>query len=365
MLNNYLVFSVAFLAAAVNAWPIYRLLIALKSRQNVSSYAPEAHQLKQGTPTMGGLIIAIGFLTGAFAYGLVFTSGRSLAISLLFIGFAIIGFVDDFVVPRMIAGKRGLGWKQKISMQLVVALGCAWWLIGDFSGATFATVFLILFFSNAYNFADGLDALAGSLLLVLGGGLAAISNIRHADHLTPFFWALLGSVLPFLYLNKPKAKLFMGDVGSLPVGAVLGIAVSVLLFPNDFDFLYAAIPSMGVSGSNLSTYMRPIPEWQVCAGLLVISGMMFVELIPVPLQILSVKVRKKKLFSFTPIHHAYERRGWPELKVVLVFVAWQCAMSVIAVALISDAPVQDAVFRDIHEKENPNLKWHTVKPGGH
>src|SRR5437016_13518222 len=96
-------FWIAFGSSAVLAWPVYRMLLALKSRQTVSQYAPEGHQAKQGTPTMGGLMMLPGFLAA-----MIFTPlGPMVAASVLFLGFAAIGFADDFIVPRM-TGKRGL-----------------------------------------------------------------------------------------------------------------------------------------------------------------------------------------------------------------------------------------------------------------
>jgi len=342
--------------------PIYRVLIAMKSRQTVSQYAPEAHQKKQGTPTMGGLIVAIGFLIGSLGFVLASSSStqgtnslRSLGIIGLFVGFTVIGFIDDFVVPRL-SKKRGLEWKEKIVMQFAVAGGCAWIMCGEFSATMLAVVFFILFFSNAYNFSDGLDALAALLLIGLGGGLLFIAHARDAVNLEPILAALLGASLPFLYLNKPKAKIFMGDVGSLPIGAVLGLAVSALAFPNDFDFLYArpVIATLGLQPA----YYRPQPEWLLYVALFAISGMMIVELVPVPLQILSVKLRKKRLFSFTPIHHAFERKGWPERKVVGVFCGCQLALTLIAIAVISASHTPSIVIRTLENKDQPGVRWH-------
>ncbi len=360
---NLLTFVVAFLASAINAIPILRTLIQLKSNQTVSQFAPETHQKKQGTPTMGGLIVAIGFVIGGMSFVLANPNmvnspdgKRPAAIILLFIGFGIIGFIDDYVVPRMIKGKRGLGWKQKISMQLVVAAGCAWLLCGEASPAFYGLIFLVLFFSNAYNFADGLDALAALLLIGLGGGLFIIAHMRDAVTLETILLALLGAILPFLYLNRPPAKIFMGDTGSLPIGAVLGAAVAILLFPNDFDYMYVhpLIGSLGLA----SAYYRPNAGMLMYVGIFIISGMMIVELVPVPLQILSVKLRKKKLFSFTPIHHAFEKKGWPERKVVAVFVGCQLAMSLIAIACADNSTTAVVIVRNLNNQHDKSVKWH-------
>lgn len=323
-------FTAAFVASSLGAYPIYRLLLAMKSRQTVSQYAPEGHRQKQGTPTMGGLIVVFGVVTAwlvdRFALSLAPASVdgylfRKPAFIVLFLGFTLIGFTDDYIVPRLIKGKRGLGWKQKILMQLVVACAAAAMLGLGASEMAAITVFDILFFSNAYNFSDGLDALAGVLLLAFGAALALMSNAGPV-------MALLGAILPFLYYNRPRARLFMGDVGSLPIGAFLGLTVAILSMRSAFrsgsHFGYGASP---YGSSPLFS------EWSLCLALCVASGMMVVELVPVPLQILSVKLRKKKLFSFTPIHHAFERKGWPEQKVVLAFGLCQVGLSLVALAI--------------------------------
>ena len=314
------IFLISFAVAALAAYPVYKLLIAWKSRQTVSQYAPEGHQKKQGTPTMGGIIIVIGAAGGLLAYLLLGDPSRvspALATTqvalILCLGFALIGFLDDFIVPRLIPSKRGLGWKQKILMQILVAglgmgllyqwkLGLEFWI----------GLFLVLFFSNAYNFADGLDGLAGSLLLTLGLGLAALSVHAGAALDVPIaIAALMGAVIPFLFINAPPARVFMGDVGSLPVGACLGLVVAELITQRSYE------PAGVASGI----------DWWMTVPVAIASFIMIAELVPVPLQILSVKLRKKKLFTYTPIHHAFEAKGWPESRVVWTFALMQLVLS--------------------------------------
>lgn len=307
-------FWIGFLGAGISAWPIFRALVQFKSRQTISQYAPEGHQAKQGTPTMGGLIVAAGVIVW-LVFWLPHANTKDTAAYLgLFLGFAIIGFVDDYVVPRLLAGKRGLGWKQKILMQIGMSILVALSLKMDF-GVSCVVIFLILFFSNAYNFSDGLDGLAGTLGLLLFGAVGVLGLLLGAPaalSLTSF--AICGAYLPFLFLNAPPAKIFMGDVGSLPLGAVLGLFVAQLAMA---DAPGAGPWSFGVIGA-----------------LVVLSIVMICELVPVPLQILSVKVRKKKLFPYTPIHHAFEKAGWPESRVVWRFAFVQAVCSAAAVAWI-------------------------------
>lgn len=329
-------FWIAFVASALLAYPIWQLLIRLRSRQTVSEYAPETHQVKQGTPTMGGIILVAGsFLS--LAYFAIEGSNRlpfqesddlrgpnlPLIAAVLLVGFALIGFIDDFLVPRLIKGKRGLGWKQKILMQLVIA-GAASWIFtgGAFDFRFVVSIFLILFFSNAYNFSDGLDALSGTLLLGLCLGLGGIAIAVHDVSAALVVAPLAASAIPFLYLNAPPAKVFMGDVGSLPIGAVLGL-VAV-----DLASTFRIVPQ----GDFQVSYIREW-SWIALAPVAIASLMMVAELVPVPLQILSVKLFKRKLFPYTPIHHAFEKAGWKETRVVGMFALTQLVLSLIAISL--------------------------------
>ena len=181
------------------------------------------------------------------------------------------------------------------------------------------TTFVVLFAANAYNFADGLDGLAGGLGIILALGLVvltivAMPDIRDASHL-PLLVGLAFAILPFLFLNAPPAKVFMGDVGSLPIGALLG---------------------MGFLQSTL--FLDPAePNWNRMWLALPILFVLAAELIPVPLQIASAKLRKgKRLFPFrTPIHHGFQAAGWPETRVTVVFVLVQFLAVAVAVGLVA------------------------------
>lgn len=314
------VFWAAFVVSAIFAYPIYKLLLAVKSRQIVSQYVQE-HLKKQGTPTMGGLILVPGFIAAcALAKVIGLIKGPVLLVAMcLFGGYALIGLLDDFIVPRLLKGKRGLGWKQKLLMEILFAGGAALWLRQwHFGYGVLLTVFLILFFSNAYNFADGMDGMAGSILIVFAGGLAALAMLEmRPDVYGVLAVALVGSVIPFLLLNMPPAKIFMGDVGALPIGALLGFLVDDLLRPGIVGLSNQSAMIHGFSGKPVATML------QHAIPLLIMSVVLIVELVPVPLQVASVKLRKKRLFPMTPIHHAFEKAGWPESRVVWMFVLTQ------------------------------------------
>jgi phospho-N-acetylmuramoyl-pentapeptide-transferase len=301
-------FVVALVVAGVFAWPVLKGLIVLKSRQTIYSLAPEGHQKKQGTPTMGGIVILLGLIAGILAFNL------DVMLIIWLVAFALIGFTDDFIVPRLMKGKRGLGWKQKIVAQVFLALAALPLLHLPWQPAVVAlTVFSVLFFSNAYNFADGLDGLAGSLGLLLCLGFISLAQFGGDPRVVPVLAALAGAYIPFLLLNAPPAKVFMGDVGSLPLGALFGlIAVNITVHPMGSDVVWS---------SNL---VLPI---------LVLSFVMIAELVPVPMQVAFYKLTKKRLFPMTPIHHSFEVKGWPESRVVWSFFLAQLTLVVLSIGL--------------------------------
>lgn len=315
-MNSFAPFWWSFLAAAVVAGPIYKLLLLTKSRQKIDPHAPETHQRKQGTPTMGGLIIVVGALV-ALALMLRdsprFVSGFTAGTWILLLGFAAIGFVDDFVVPRVWKGKRGLGWKQKILLEFGIA-GLASHLVMPAPYLAFwVTFFLILFFSNAYNFADGLDGLAGTVWLALALGLAYVWNAAAPTDVVVL--AISGATVVFLFLNAPPAKVFMGDVGSLPIGALLGWCIAANLWSGSWN------------PAEIDLTLAP--------ALLVLSIIMIAELVPVPMQVAYFKLTKgKRLFPMTPIHHAFEKVGWPETRVVFAFALTQLLLSLAAISFL-------------------------------
>lgn len=291
---------------------IFKGLLRLKARQNVSQYVPE-HQAKQGTPTMGGLIPLVGMVVAYLVVRLgIAAEEQSASWVILILGFGLVGFVDDFVVPRLLNGKRGLGWTQKLLLQFLFAIPAAQYLGYEHPGEVGLALLIIVAFSNAFNFSDGMDGLAGGIAVMMALSLALIGILFGAP-----WWhaalcmALVGSLIPFLFLNAPPAKVFMGDVGALPIGACLG---------------WLALRSAG-SGA-----LRFEPNGWL-ASITVLSLLLMVELFPVPLQILSVKLRKRKLFPMTPIHHAFQAAGWPETRVVALFHLAQALMSFASISI--------------------------------
>ncbi|MBV6457180.1 MAG: Phospho-N-acetylmuramoyl-pentapeptide-transferase [Fimbriimonadaceae bacterium] len=294
-----LIFAAA--AGLFVSWPVMWMLRAMKSRQTISQYAPEGHQKKQGTPTMGGLIVLLA-VGAAFSQ---WPQGLSVPL-LLLIGFAVIGFVDDYLWPKLKPGSRGLSWKPKLVLQLVAAWVplVLWGNIGDWKLAALAI--LIVAFANAFNFADGLDGLAGGLLAIIGGAFALIGMLSGNDPLVIEGAACAGGAVAFLFWNSPPARVFMGDVGSLPLGALIG---------------WMAIESMTPGARDSANLVTP----------LVLSGVLLAELVPVPMQILAVKTLKRRIFPATPIHHSFEVKGWPESRIVWTFLLVQVLLAAVAV----------------------------------
>jgi phospho-N-acetylmuramoyl-pentapeptide-transferase len=338
-LNSLLLaFLAGLIPAAIFAYPVYRAMLALKARQTVSQHVKE-HAHKQGTPTMGGLMILAGLIP-ALAYFVLtpgFSGGspRNLnGVLMLVVGYALIGFVDDFVIPRMMKGKRGLGWTQKLLLQIGLA-GLAVSMLGPVSGVAVAFgIFSILFFSNAYNFADGLDWLAATVLMGLAGGIAVVAWMEQATMVTYLLVMLIGATLPFMAFNRPPAKIFMGDVGSMPIGALLGICVAALAWPGVAPTIGVTEEAIGFS-TQLGSGPGPLDARSVFVwgGLIIMSFVMVAELVPVPLQIASVKLRKKRIFPMTPIHHAYQKAGWKETRIVAMFFGVQLVCSLIGIAI--------------------------------
>jgi len=275
------------------------------------------HQAKSGTPTMGGMLIwvtttilAIGFFYLAkitkidlFKQLNFLDRGQTLLPLGVLIASALVGFVDDlFNVKKL--GPRGGGLKIRYRLLLyaLIAVVGAWWFfvklewstihipfVGDFNiGWWFIPLFLFVVIGTAFsvNEIDGLDGLAGGTLLMAFATYGAIAFVQGKYDLATFCGVIIGSLVAFLWFNIFPARFFMGDTGAMSLGITLGI---LAMFTNYFI-------------------------------LLPIIGLLFVvESLSVIIQLLSKKIRKKKVFLSTPIHHHLEASGWPEPKIVMRF----------------------------------------------
>ncbi len=300
--------------------------------QPIRDLGPESHQVKAGTPTMGGTMILIALVISTLAWS---DLGNRYVWTVLFVTLAFggIGFLDDFKKLKY-RDSRGLSAKAKYALQSLAALAVGLFLyytaevpantqlfvpfFKDVAvplglGFVVLAYFVIVGSSNAVNLTDGLDGLAIMPAVFVAAGLGifayATSNSIIANHLgMPFvpgvgelaiFCAALGGAgLGFLWFNTYPAQVFMGDVGALAVGAALGlIAVAV----------------------------RQEIVFFVMAGIFVI------ETLSVILQVASFKLTGKRIFRMAPIHHHFELKGWPEPKVIVRF--WIIAVMLVLAAL--------------------------------
>ena len=307
MINEtILAIIIAFAISAVLCPIVIPFLHKLKFGQQVREDGPQAHLKKQGTPTMGGLMI----LTSIIVTSLFYLPRYPKIIPVLFVtaGFGIIGFLDDYIKIVM---KRSEGLKpmQKIIGQLLITGIFAWYLVtsnevgtgmlipftGGFAhgikldlGILFvpAVFFIVLGTDNGVNFTDGLDGLCTSVTILVATFLTIVS-IGEDSGISPITGAVVGSLLGFLLFNVYPAKVFMGDTGSLALG---GFVAS-------------------------SAFMMEIPLFIVLIGFIYL-----IEVLSVIIQVTYFKkTGGKRFFRMAPIHHHFELGGWSETRVVAVF----------------------------------------------
>jgi phospho-N-acetylmuramoyl-pentapeptide-transferase len=312
---------------------VIRKLAQMKFGQAVRDDGPQTHLVKQGTPTMGGVLILISIAGATVLWGDL--SNRFVWLVLLVtLGFGIVGWVDDYrkVVYR---DPRGLASRWKYFWQSVIGLAAAGFLAfsttlpaqTEFIVPFFKTVafplgsvgFLILTYfvivgtSNAVNLTDGLDGLAIMPTVMVGSALGVFAYvlgnavfskylgfpyIPGAGELLVLCTAMAGAGLGFLWFNAYPAEVFMGDVGALALGAMLG-TIAVIVRQEIVLFI--------------------------------MGGVFVVETLSVIIQVASFKLTGKRVFRMAPLHHHYELKGWKETQVVVRF--WIITMMLVLVGL--------------------------------
>jgi phospho-N-acetylmuramoyl-pentapeptide-transferase len=322
----------AALTAGLISFIIYpffiQKLVSLSYGQSIRDDGPSAHFKKKGTPTMGGLLIIISSLISCLLWGDLTHTALWLCLYIL-VGFGAIGIIDDI---RKISKNNsiGLSARQKLLGQIIISLSAVIIYYLDFSSFSSSytlsipfiavnkfslelpswlyilfAVFIIVGTSNSVNLTDGLDGLAIGpvitstfvfLILAYVAGttfgdfnIAAylkIPRVEGAFELSVFCAALIGASIGFLWFNAYPAAIFMGDVGSLALGASLGILA--ILTKNE---LLSAL----------------------------LNGIFLVETLSVIIQVLSFKLRKKRVFKMAPLHHHFELIGWAEPKIIVRF----------------------------------------------
>ncbi len=306
---------IAFAISVVLCPILIPLLKRLKFGQEVRDDGPKTHLKKEGTPTMGGVVILIAIAVTCLFYMKDYP--EILPILFVTIGFGLIGFLDDFIKIVM---KRSLGLRawQKMLLQIVVAGVFAYYVVNytdlnneiiiPFTGkivtlSNWAYVLLLMFVVvgtvNGSNFTDGLDGLASSVTALIATFFTVVA-IGTGSGVAPVTCAAVGALLGFLVFNVYPAKVFMGDTGSLALGGFVAA----------------------------TAYMLKMPLFIV-----VVAFIYLAEVLSVIIQVVSFKTTGKRVFKMAPIHHHFELCGWPESKVVAIFdivTALLCVLGLIA-----------------------------------
>ncbi|HEX5759404.1 MAG TPA: phospho-N-acetylmuramoyl-pentapeptide-transferase [Thermoanaerobaculia bacterium] len=305
------------LSMLLGPWFI-RTLRRLSVGQNIREVGPQAHQVKAGTPTMGGLLILFAVVVPT----LLWASLDNLYVWIVLavtVAFGAIGFADDYLKIRR-RHNRGLTVRGKFLLQVLVAAGLGaflLWLPGFDAVVYFpffknliwpAGIFYVPFValvlagtSNAVNLTDGLDGLAIGATLVASATYAVftyiagnrvianylqVTAVPGVGEVTVFCGALVGASLGFLWFNSHPAEVFMGDVGSLAIGAAIG-SVAVLAKQE--------------------------------LVLVLVGGLFVMEALSVIIQVASFKLTGRRVFRMSPLHHHFELSGWAEPKVIVRF----------------------------------------------
>jgi phospho-N-acetylmuramoyl-pentapeptide-transferase len=313
----YAILTALLISFVIGPWIIEKLR-GFQIKQVVREDVPSRHLSKNGTPTMGGSLILMALLIPTLLWADL-TNRYIWIVLLTTLGFGALGFLDDY---KKIRDKNGMGIKARYKFPIQVAMGLAasWILFNTIDHDSrlifpffkrampdlgnwyiLFGMFVIVGTANAVNLTDGLDGLAIGPVLIASGtfilfcylaghyqfaSYLQIPFVKGSGELTILCGALLGSGLGFLWFNTYPAQVFMGDVGSLALGAALGTIAVV----TKQEFL-----------------------------LMIVGGIFVAETLSVIIQVVSYKLRKKRVFRMAPIHHHFELKGWAEPKIIVRF----------------------------------------------
>lgn len=306
--------AIAFVITVILTPLMIPVLKRIKAGQSIREEGPQSHMIKSGTPTMGGIAMIAAVLITCLTSGK--TTQDMLIIVAAFTAYGILGFLDDFVKVTM---KRNLGLtaKQKLALQILIAVGLAFYQssVSVYGTKIFIPImnesldfgiwyipfiaFVVVAMVNSVNLTDGLDGLASGVTLIVALFLAVVGTTYGFTTTSIFCSALAGACFGFLMFNKHPAKVFMGDTGSLALGG--GIAAAAIMMNIEL-----VIPLAG--------------------------GVYVAEALSVILQVVSFKTRGKRIFKMAPLHHHFELCGWKETKVVAVF--WLVTLILCAISLL-------------------------------
>ena len=307
--KGVLALMIGFIISIIFGVFLVPLLKKIKASQSLSSYLAKKHKDKEGTPTMGGLIFIIPTILAIIIlllWNKIEFSANLFIVLFVFLSYGLLGFIDDFLIIKR-KNNIGLTEFQKLAGQIIIAL--VFFFIYMKSGAEpivevytlgieihmgwFYGIFLLFMLvasSNAVNITDGLDGLAGGLSLIAFLTFALISAnspaIEGTSDIAVFCFVLVGALMGFLAFNSRPAKVFMGDTGSLALGATL--ATIAIITKHELTFI-------------------------------VVSGVFIFETLVCLIQIISMVFFHKKVFLMTPFHHHLEKLGWKERDIVVVF----------------------------------------------
>lgn len=307
-------FIVTFILALIAGPILIPFLTRLKFGQTVRDDGPASHFKKTGTPTMGGLIFLIPITLVSLYF---IPEYREIQVMLLVtLGFGAIGFIDDFIIAVK-KRKDGLYANQKTLLQILVAAIFAVYVCLYTDAASgvmipftqyevpvwaymFFIVILMYATTNSVNLTDGLDGLCSGVTLIVMVFFTIVAMTRNDwDTVKIFSSSVAGGCLGFLVFNLHPARVFMGDTGSLALGAAVG-AIAVMM----------KMPLI----------------------LLVVGAIYVMESLSVIIQVTSYKLRRKRVFRMAPIHHHFELSGWKETKVVYVF--WTATVILCVIGLV-------------------------------
>ena len=303
--KSILAMGLGFVTSVILGLVLIPMLKKLKVGQRISVFVGDTHRQKEGTPTMGGLIFIGATLITALILLITkkieYTTNLGIVL-LVFTSFGLIGFLDDYLSLKR-KDNEGLTEVQKLAAQVVVSL-IFFFMYVKTGGQTNLVIsslginlemgwvyglfilFLLLGGSNAVNLTDGLDGLAGGLSAIAFIAFSLISMIVGFYDMGIFTFILVGALLGFLLFNGHPAKVFMGDTGSLALGGVMS-TIAIL------------------------THRE--------LTLAVVAGIFVIETLSVILQVIWLRVFKRKLFLMTPLHHHFEKLGWCETDIVRMF----------------------------------------------
>ena len=320
------VLLISFVIAIILGIIIIPILRKLKVGQMERGEGPQSHLKKQGTPTMGGIIMIITMLlvvTGLYVFFTINNqndlANKILPVMLLIIGFGIIGFIDDFK-KLVLKNTKGLKPSYKMIGLLIISVAYVLYLVYGLNLGTdtyipiikqyieipiylyipFAIV-VILATTNAINLTDGIDGLSSSVSTIIITCLTIIAILTRQSELAIIGSVAIGGTLGFLMFNLHPAKVFMGDTGSLWLGGVISAMA-----------LYLKMPII----------------------LLVIALVPVLETLSVIIQVAYYKKTGKRIFKMAPLHHHFELSGWKENKVVIIFSLITLVLCIIGLKII-------------------------------